>query len=116
MDIQRVKEVNGMLLQFKFKNFRSFADEAVLDLTATNIQENSSSLIEKNGVKVLPLAAIFGANASGKSNLFLAFKSMRDDVIGNYDGKKNPLIIPYIFDEKIHNEPTEYEVCLNIAD
>ena len=116
MDIRRVKEVDGMLLQFRFKNFRSFADEAVLDLTATNIQENSSSLIEKNGVKVLPLAAIFGANASGKSNLFLAFKSMRDDVIENYDGKKNSSIIPYIFEEKIHNEPTEYEVCINIED
>ena len=116
MDIQRVKEVNGMLLQFKFKNFRSFADEAVLDLTATNIQENSSSLIERNGVKVLPLAAVFGANASGKSNLFLAFKSMREDVIDLYDGKKKSSIIPYIFDEKIHNESTEYEVCFNIDD
>lgn len=116
MDIQRGKEVNGMLLQFKFKNFRSFADEAVLDLTATNIKENISSLIEKNGVKVLPLAAIFGANASGKSNLFLAFESMKNDVIGTYDSKKNPSIIQYIFDEKIHNEPTEFEVSLNIAD
>lgn len=116
MDIQRGKEVNGMLLQFKFKNFRSFADEAVLDLTATNIKENISSLIEKNGVKVLPLAAIFGANASGKSNLFLAFESMRNDVIGTNDSKKNSSIIPYIFDEKIHSEPTEYEVCINIAD
>ncbi len=115
MDIQRVKEVNGMLLQFKFRNFRSFADEVVLDLTATNIQENSSSLIEKNGVKVLPLAAVFGANASGKSNLFLAFKSMREDVIGKYDDK-NSTIIPYIFDERNNNEPTEYEVCINIDD
>lgn len=116
MDIQMVKEVNGMLLQFKFKNFRSFADEAVLDLTATNIQENSSSLIEENGVKVLPLAAIFGANASGKSNLFLAFQSMRNDLVEVYDGKNNFSIIPYIFDEKMYNEPTEYEVCINIED
>lgn len=114
MGLQRYKEVDGMLLQFRFKNFRSFANEAVLDLTATNIKENISSLIEKNGVKVLPLAAIFGANASGKSNLFLAFKSMSDDVGGKYQSKRNPFITPYIFDKKIHEEPTEYEVCINI--
>lgn len=104
-----------MLLQFRFKNFKSFADEVVLDMTATSIKEHSNTLIEKNGIKILPLAAIFGANASGKSNIFLAFESMHDDVLNRYDkDEKHNLIIPYIFDKNTSSKPTEYEVCINI--
>ncbi len=115
--IKKEWRLNSMLLQFRFKNFKSFADEAVLDMTATTIKEHSNTLIEKNGIKVLPLAAIFGANASGKSNIFSAFKSMQDDVLGYYDkDEKHNLIVPYIFDKNKKNEPTEYEVSINIDD
>lgn len=104
-----------MLLQFRFKNFKSFADEAILDMSATTIKEHSNTLIEKNGIKVLPLAAIFGANASGKSNVFSAFESMHDDVLNYYDkDEKHNLVVPYIFDKNARNEPTEYEICINI--
>jgi len=109
--------VNTMLLQFKFKNFKSFADETVIDFTATNIKENMNSLIEKNGIKILPVAAIFGANASGKSNLFLAFNSMCVDVLDTYDkNQKHSLIKPYIFNKGLEKNPTEYEATINIED
>ncbi len=106
-----------MLLQFRFKNYKSFAEEAVLDLTATSIREHVNSLIEKNGNKVLPIAAIFGANASGKSNIFSAFFSMGRDVVAVYEKKENHyLITPYIFSKTTEKEPTEYEVSINIDD
>lgn len=106
-----------MLLQFRFKNYKSFAEEAVLDLTATSIREHVNSLIEKNGNKVLPVAAIFGANASGKSNIFSAFFSMGRDVLASYEKKENHyLVTPYIFSKTIEKDPTEYEVSINIDD
>lgn len=109
--------VNTMLLRFKIKNYKSFAGDAVLDLTATNIKEHVNSLIEKNGIKILPISAIFGANASGKSNLFLAFKSMCADVLNSYEKNENHLLItPYIFNQDTQKEPTEYEICINIDD
>jgi AAA15 family ATPase/GTPase len=113
------KDLTGctMLLQFRFKNYKSFADEAVLDLTATSIREHVNSLIEKNGIKVLPVAAIFGANASGKSNIFSAFYSMKRDVLASYEKRENHyLVTPYIFSKTTEKEPTEYEVSINIDD
>lgn len=102
-----------MLLQFRFKNFRSFADEAVLDLTATGIKENSNSLIEINGNKVLPVAAIYGPNASGKSNLFLAFKSMFQEVFWESAKSTNHSnITPYFFKKDLITQPCEFEICI----
>jgi len=106
-----------MLLQFRFSNYKSFAGETVLDLTATNIREHVNSLIEKNGIKVLPIAAIFGANASGKSNIFYAFSSMARDVLEVYEkNESHYMVTPYIFSKTTKMKPTEYEVSINIDD
>lgn len=110
------KEVKSMLLQFRFKNYKSFPDEITIDLMATNIKEHQNTLLEVNGIKVLPVAAVFGANASGKSNLFLAFNSMKTTVL--YSNNQNKLIsvVPYIFNINLIELPTEYEVSINIGD
>lgn len=65
-----------MLLQFNFKNYKSFRDDVTLDLTATKISEFSDRVISIGNEKILPVAAIFGANASGKSNVQEAFRFM----------------------------------------
>ena len=53
-----------MLIQFSYKNFKSFRDEAILDMTATRGKEFEEHIIKKGNEKILPLAAIFGANAN----------------------------------------------------
>lgn len=111
------KEGHIMLLQFKFKNFKSFAEEATIDMMATGIKEHSNSLIDVNGNLVLPVAAIFGANASGKSNIFKAFKAMCVDILGVFEkNEKHNNIRSFIFDDKLSKEPTEFQVCVNIDD
>ena len=63
-----------MLVQFMVKNVLSFREETILDMTAINAyKEHESNLID-NGTKekFLRVAAIYGANASGKSNLYMA--------------------------------------------
>ena len=62
-----------MLIQFNFKNFKSFRDEATLDLSAAKMTEFSDRVVSEGNDKILPMAAIYGANASGKrydQNLF----------------------------------------------
>jgi len=108
------KENNIMLLQFRFKNYKSFAEEAILDMTATNIKEHMDSLIDIAGKKILPVAAIFGANASGKSNFFQAFQAMQLEVTA--PSKKYQCAIPFIFNNNLKNEPTEFEICINFED
>ncbi|MDD4647637.1 MAG: hypothetical protein PHP67_05395, partial [Sphaerochaeta sp.] len=66
-----------MLLQFNFSNYKSFHKEVSLDLSATGISELSHHVVQLADEKVLPVSAIFGANASGKSNVYKAFSYMR---------------------------------------
>jgi AAA15 family ATPase/GTPase len=115
MKVQLQRRYDVMLLQFRFRNFKSFADEVVLDMMATNIKEHNNSLICVNGNNILPLAAIYGANASGKSNVFKAFNAMCTDVACIYNkNEKHTNISTFIFDGKLKDEPLELEVSINI--
>ena len=108
-----------MLLQFNFKNFKSFRDDTTLDMTATKISEYEKHVVRIGGEQVLPIAAIFGANASGKSNVIEAFRYMHEYVIFslNYggdspkkerDGFVRPT--PFIFDSNSKDAESFFEV------
>lgn len=73
-----------MLLQFNFKNFMSFRDETVLDLSAAKMSEFSERVATVGKEKVLHVAAIYGANASGKSNIYNAFAYMSRYVLESF--------------------------------
>ena len=61
-----------MLLRFSFSNFRSFRDEQEFSLIASQLKGRSSAIFVP-GLKegILPVAAVYGANASGKTNLLI---------------------------------------------
>lgn len=62
-----------MLLQFNFENYGPFKEEASLNLEATPYAEYKEQIRTIGSKKVLPVAAIYGANASGKSFTYNAF-------------------------------------------
>lgn len=114
------RSVTMMLLQFNFKNFKSFRDDTTLDLTATKITEYNNHTISLGNEKVLPIAAVFGANASGKSNVLEAFRYMTTYVASslNYGGeesKKNSRSAfltptPFLFDSESKTAESSFEV------
>ena len=61
-----------MLKRFSLVNFASFMTEQVFDLTAGSTTVLSDHYVKFDDVKILKSAAIYGANASGKSNLIKA--------------------------------------------
>ena len=65
-----------MLVSFTFENWRSFRDASILNLVASSEKQhgNRVSKINKYGFRLLPTAAIYGGNASGKSNLIKALQ------------------------------------------
>ena len=65
-----------MLIQFRFQNFLSFRDDTILDFSATKITEHGEHVVTIGKEKLLPVAAIFGANASGKTNALSALTFM----------------------------------------
>lgn len=110
-----------MLIQFNFKNFKSFREEVSLDLTATKITEHEEHVIEAANDKLLKVAAIYGANASGKSNVYDAFEYMTYYVdesfkFGDEEERRRKTgdaylkVTPFLFDEKSRDEETTFEV------
>jgi hypothetical protein len=71
-----------MLLRFRATNFRSFRAEQTLSMVAGPFKDHAESVFHPSGVVegVLPVAAIYGANASGKTNVLFALRFMRDAV------------------------------------
>ena len=106
-----------MLIQFTFKNYKSFRDEVTLDLSATKITEFSNQVITKGKEKLLPVSAIYGANASGKSNVYQAFQYMTYYVLESFgfggDGKQEASYkktTPFAFDKVSENDESTFEV------
>jgi len=117
-----------MLCQFTVKNFRCFRDEITLDLQATPITENESTLIiDSDGERFLPLAVVYGPNAAGKSTVLSALYSLclriwRPICSVSCDDKSckhhslckerlvNIPIEPFAFAGESANSPTEFEL------
>lgn len=109
-----------MLIQFNFKNFKSFRDEATLDLSAAKMTEFSDRVVSEGNDKILPMAAIYGANASGKSNIYNAFGYMADYVIESFKyGDEEEKFeeyrpTPFLFDSVSNGVESSFEVYFTI--
>jgi AAA15 family ATPase/GTPase len=104
-----------MLIDFTVKNFTSFKDENSLSLLASvdKTDENIHVYSINDKIKILKNAAIFGANASGKSNLLKAFNFMQKYVINS--SKESQLgdtidVEPFKFNAETEKQPSLFEV------
>ena len=73
-----------MLINFKIKNFLSFHDTQTLSMEAGKFRNNSSRLKKQGKYKLLKFMSIYGANASGKSNILLALDYFRSIIIDSF--------------------------------
>lgn len=101
-----------MLLQFSAKNFASFRDELILDLVPSSGDNHSENINNANGYNALNTVAIYGANASGKTNVIKAFTAallfIRNSIFLQ-PGQRIPMMNAYAFDDKVRQEPVSFE-------
>lgn len=103
-----------MLIEFLVSNYRSIKGEARFSLVAgTGNEHRETNVVVPEltaGVRSTPLlrsAAIYGANAAGKSNLIQAMAVMREIVIGSSEkGERNLPVVPFKFDVDSRTLPT----------
>ena len=112
-----------MLVQFTVKNVLSFKEEATLDMTAINAyKEHKCNLIDiGKKEKYIRVAAIYGANASGKSNFYLAMRYFQKIVLESLnsveDGKSSAIekyYYPFMFENKM--EDSEFQIVEILGD
>lgn len=104
-----------MLVKFAVENFRSFRDEVVLDMVASSESQHKHHVIEDNQgkkVTILRAAAIYGANASGKSNLVDAMNFARDFIINGTKSGQKISIIPFKLDSSSEEKPGKFEFII----
>mgnify|MGYP003089206267 FL=1 len=100
-----------MLISFSFKNFKSFRNENCLDMRATTLKEHEYNIVKTDNGDFLKIAAIYGANASGKTNVLQAFSYMKKKVLVSDDSRiNNNLTEDDVFTFMINNESISLEV------
>ena len=100
-----------MLIRFSFKNFKSFKNENCLDMEATSLKEHEYNVAKTENGEYLKVSAIYGANASGKTNVLQAFDYMKKRILVSDDSKKNsPIDEENVYSFMINNDPIALEV------
>lgn len=106
-----------MLVEFRTQNFRSLRDEQLLSLVASPDKSLLDTHALDTGLKaaphVLKSAVVYGANASGKSNLIKALQYMRDVVLMSatlQPGQAFARLQPFRLDAVSASQPTAFEV------
>ena len=99
-----------MLIRFSFKNFKSFKNENCLDMEATSLKEHEYNVAKIDNSEYLKVSAIYGANASGKTNVLQAFGYMQNRILKTDDSRKNTPMGENVFTYMINDDPISLEV------
>lgn len=101
-----------MLVRFTVENFMSFKEPAELSMLASKVQLHSEHVIrpeKSTGLRVLKSSVVYGANASGKSNLIKALHHAKQLItVGEVAGKNLPYS-PFKLDKQTNNQPSRFE-------
>ena len=107
-----------MLIQFTVENFLSIRDKVYLSLEPSKDSEHPENLITKGEYNAVTSAAIYGANASGKTSLFKAITTalimLRNS--NNIQVTDRLPVIPFKFDSESKNKPTSFEFTFIASD
>lgn len=103
------KRRNDMILNFQFSNWACYRDEVELSMQAGGERERNHVLSRVGAisrpVKILPVAAIYGNNASGKSQFVQAISFLKEFICDEC-GKDSLLVVPFVLDRKTVDRPT----------
>ncbi|EAH5867435.1 ATP/GTP-binding protein [Campylobacter coli] len=101
-----------MLIEFRVENFLSIQDEQVLSMVASS--DNTFLTSHTNNdkkLKLLKSSVLYGANASGKSNIIKALAIMKKIVISSANGQRGDKlpITPFLLGNE-DDKPTKFEI------
>ena len=104
-----------MIVDIAIENFRSIKEKQLFSMYAEKHLKHHASNISyiDDKIGLLKTTAIYGANASGKSNLILAFEALQTLVVNSGDWKSGDKIEkyePYLLSKDTILAPTSFEI------
>ena len=103
-----------MLSEFRISNFLSFDEEQVFSMEAGKVRSNIKRVYTKDGFKLLKFMAVYGANASGKSNLVAAFDFAQSVIVGEVPSSYANCYCRV--NNKNIDKPSHFEFTIKIGD
>src|SRR5688572_3876232 len=99
-----------MLIRFSVENFLSFKDEVELSMIAGKQRNHPEHLIsdEKRGISLLKSAVIYGANASGKSNLIKAMAFAKQQIVEGLRLRQAIPVKPFKLEGTTESKPSKF--------
>ena len=101
-----------MLKEFRFSNFGSFRDEATLSMEAVGLKEMKEVPRQDGADTLLPLAAIYGKNGGGKTNVLWAFRTAVSFILNAQQTQHENAPIPvrpFALDDVSAQTPTSFD-------
>jgi AAA15 family ATPase/GTPase len=100
-----------MLISFQFSNFLSFRDETRFSMVASRERQQNKriTVVPSLGLKVLPAAAIYGGNGSGKSNFYKALSFAEQLVLKSKISEEDSIDVePFRLEEESEKLPSSF--------
>lgn len=104
-----------MLIEFSVENFRSIKDKVTLSMVSSSDKSLDNNSIKTDSLEkdsLLRSAVIYGANASGKSNIVSAFQFLGRLVSNSHNNQKDTKIntSPFKLDANFLSKPSKFEI------
>lgn len=102
-----------MIAEFKIRNFYSLRDEQTLSFIPTNDDTSRDIYTEEvaDGVSLLKIGCIYGANASGKTNILKALDFFSRFMVNDGLNKGDEIgVVPFLLDDVSDTEWTQFEM------
>jgi len=102
-----------MLIQFSVGNFKSFKNIVTFSLVATARKEHeeTNTFVAKDKLRLLKSAVIYGANASGKTNLIKAMNFMKSFVLFSLKDVTDKIkVTRFKLSTETENQPSTFEI------
>lgn len=116
----RTLRKSDMIQEFKVKNYLSFRDEATFSFLATDDRSFGEDQVVTIGkTRLLRFAIVYGANASGKSNLLTAFDFLRSFWSGARESDEESTgTVPFLLDleQQTPSEPSSFELIFFVGE
>ena len=99
-----------MILSFEVENWMSFRDRVAFSAVASRERQHGDRVpkLGKYHTKVLPVAAIYGGNASGKTNFFKALFFCQSLVVKGTQPDSLIRVEPFLLDAKVVGQPSRF--------
>lgn len=107
-----------MIINFAVSNWRSFVENTELSALASKERQHGERIPKSKRLqrRILPVVAIYGGNASGKTNFFQSLSFMRDLIVEGRDIDELINVIPYRFDTSAQEFPTHFKIDVLLND